>query len=133
MTTPVIRCDCGHDSTPDGFASGYAVRDDGTTLCYQCAADEDLARLTQLQPGDDPVFAYIRGPLPEPHSRVAVEIVTWPGIVLGKGTVGRAGKYDTQMRVECTIGGRRFWGRTPTHNGNYTRLRPYADQKRAGR
>lgn len=127
-STLPIRCDCGHDSTPDGFATGFATVPDGSTLCYRCAADRDLEQAQALQPGDPPLFSYIQGPQPAPHTAAEISIVTWPGIPLGVGTVYRGDAAHRTMHVIATVAGRRFWGKTPTNNGNYVRLHPYRSQ-----
>ena len=123
--------DCGHPSTPDRFTSGYAVTPDRRTLCYECAADRDKDRARTMTPADEPLFAYIRAErMPAPYSNGNVLITTWAGVVLGRALLVRGARSDNQMRVIATIEGRQFWGRTPTHNGTYTRLRPYRDQDR---
>lgn len=127
----VVTCDCGHRATPDQFTPGYAVDAWGKSLCYPCAADRDKQKAAAMTPADEPLFCYIRSDrLPGPHSIMQVEIITWAGVLIGTGTVSRGDRSDDQMRVTATIEGRRFWGRTPTHNGTYTRLRPYRDQQR---
>jgi hypothetical protein len=127
----VTRCDCGHMATPDGLATGYAVdTETGKTVCYTCAAQRDIDYSATMQAGDPPLFAYIKGDLPEPQQRALVQITTWPGVVIGAGHVYRGARSDNQMRVVARINGRTFWGRTPTRNGNYTRLRPYRKEPR---
>jgi hypothetical protein len=129
MATPSITCDCGHPSTPDAFTPGYAVDAWGKSHCYQCAADIDKAKAQAMTPGDEPLFTYLKAErIPAPRSSVTATVTTWAGVELGTAVLYRGDRSDNQMRVVAVIGDRRFWGRTPTHNGNYTRLRPYRKQ-----
>jgi hypothetical protein len=113
--------DCGHLSTPDGLAAGYASKTDDTRICYECAADEDRAR---VRDGQD-LWAYVR--LLDGRK---VEIITWPGIVLGTGHLGT----PTLMRggrcrfFSGTVAGVQMHGRHYPDAGQYIRLRPYKDQ-----
>lgn len=94
------------------------------------AAQRDREYARTMAPTMAPLFCYISndGPMMPPHSTRHVNIVTVHGIKLGTGILRRGKKSDNTMRLTATIDGRRFWGRTPTHSGTYTRLRPYRKQ-----
>lgn len=118
--TPVML-DCGHMSTPSGLASGYARKLDNTTLCYECAAELD--RETVREGGD--LWAYVRK-----LDYREIEIITWPGIVLGHGRIGAP---TPMLGGRCqfavvTIEGVRMHGRHYPNAGDYIHLRPYKDQ-----
>lgn len=121
-------CDCGHAPTPTDLSTGYARTADGKTLCYECAADVDREKARTMQRGDSPLVAYVRD-WPTGGGVHRVDIVTWPGVKLGWGFVGRnVSRYATRHHVTATIEGRKFWGWTPAHSGNYVTLRPYAKE-----
>lgn len=116
-------CDCGHWSTPDGLAAGYARgQDDDKTMCYQCAANVDLEYARTMTPADPPLFAYVK-----PLSGQVVAITTWPGLVIGRGyaTPVTHGLGGPRQYVVATIGERKFHGRHYPDAGDYVRLRPY--------
>lgn len=119
-----ITCDCGHESEPADFAVGYARNQDGTTLCYECAAEVDRKRVRE---GGD-LWAYVRRP---DYRRV--EIITWPGVQLGTGycsapTPMLGGRCHF---VVATIEGVRMHGRHYPNAGDYIHLRPYKNQPAA--
>lgn len=132
MNAAVITCDCGHDSTPEGLASGYARHEDGSTVCYQCAADEDYQYALAMTPTDAPLFAYVKD-WPTGDSARRIVITTWPEVKLGYGFMSLDryavhGVGGRKLHVEAFIGGRRFWGWHYPDSGSYVRLRPYKGQ-----
>lgn len=65
-----MELDCGHDVTPDGCGTGYAVTADGKKICYPCADSAMAAKLTT----DNVVGVYIAGN--------EQSVTTWSGGVL---------------------------------------------------
>ncbi len=40
-----ILCDCGHESKPTDFTTGYAQTIQGKTICFDCCADLDRGHM----------------------------------------------------------------------------------------
>ena len=118
--------DCGHMSTPNGFAAGWATKPDDTRICYECAANEDRARVRAL----DDLFAYVQLRAKTCGSQ-RIAIITWPGIELGLGHMGppRHVLGGRVQFVEATIEGVHMHGRHYPDAGDYVRLRPYKSQE----
>ena len=138
VSVPVVVCDCGHPPTPNsGIGTGYAQSSStGKTMCYDCASEAERQEYRDAKYGDPPLLAYVRDyTLREngvsPLDERKVELITWPGGLLGKGFVTKrtSGGFGSVMHtVVATIEGRTWYGRYYPHAGDYTRLRLYKDQ-----
>lgn len=137
------KLDCGHMSTPDGFAAGYAT--DPVTdkrMCYECAATVDRQHVARMTRTSDVLFAYIVNRQPQLHRDGVqlVNITTWPGVVLGSGTMNGKAHRDgfgnprqyVLVKVTDDSGFKlEMWGWHYPESGNYIRLRPFIASLRA--
>lgn len=129
-------CDCGHPPTPtSGIGTGYARKLDDSTMCYDCAGEAERQRFRDAVYGDQ-VYAYVKPmldlsqPGTHPDDIRRIEIIDWPGHVLGSGYVG-APTWGLGGKVQyavVTIEGRRWHGRYYRNAGDYIGLRLYKEQ-----
>ena len=137
VPVPITVCDCGHPPTPTaGIGTGYG-RHSVTmrTMCYDCCTERDRQAFRNAKYGDPPIYAYVRDPslkLPgvHPDDSRKIEIINWPGAVLGRGYITRAtrGLGGPRHQVVATIEGRNWHGRWYPRAGDYTGLRLYKEQ-----
>lgn len=78
----ITHCDCGHDAIALGIGTGYAIKTDGSNICYACAAIEDAKTLRET----GKLYGYLTyEQKPKPWHRTGFESIengaftNWPG------------------------------------------------------
>lgn len=129
MTTPETL-DCGHVSTPNGCAAGYATRSDNTRICYGCANESQRAELKTA----DRFVAYLTVPVStdedwanrRPGAVNASLLTTWSGgklatVVSLRRTRHNIGGYLYRFNA-IDVHGQHWYGTSPGPN-MYARMR----------
>lgn len=95
--------DCGHMSTPDGFATGYAC-DGDKRICYDCCAK--IERQAMIDTGK--ATLYLVGGQDE---HCGYEVTNWPGNMRFNVRSSRRGRHNmTGKRIDVWfVGPDRHW------------------------
>lgn len=138
VPVPPTVCDCGHPPTvlPAGsIGTGYGRALDGKTFCYECGAERMRQHFRDAKYGDEPIVAYVNDymlsqPGVHPNDSRDIEIIDWPGSVMGKGYITRAsfGVGGRRHYVVVKIEGRVWHGKYYPQAHELVRLRLYKDQ-----
>ena len=115
MSATVIRCDCGHDSTPTGVSAGYGRDDNGRTSCFDCCTAADLAEIATAEPGHK-IVQYL--------SCDGSEVTNWPGRrLMGGVSAGERHPWSAERYYVSAVDAQgRIWSGVGAP-GMYTRLR----------